>query len=272
MSRLGDKIKKALRLEAAPIGFRAAAGRRVPPLLVVLRLDSADAEAVSTAVEKGADALLFRLSEGHRVGFFTRGKREEGALAEAAESARKAVEAAGDVPCGVWQEEIDREGVAALVEAGIDFFVFSAEKTPAAALLESKAGYVLALQGEVRDSQLRAIESLPLEAIMLSEPDDALSVSGQIELRRVVGLARKPLMIAAAPPLETPELESLRDSGVSLLLLNGNEAQVLEAVPELRKRIEAVPAQPRRREERAATLPSIGRAGEEEEEEEEEEE
>lgn len=271
MSRLGDKIRKALRLEAAPIGFRAAAGRRAPPLLVVLRLDSTDAAEVAAAVEKGADALLFRLPEGHRIGFFARAKREEGALAEAAESARKAVEAAGDAPCGVWQEEIDREGVAALVEAGIDFFVFGAEKTPAAALLENKAGYVLALGAEMRDSQLRAIESLPLDAVMPREPDDALTVAGQIDMRRIVGLARKPLMITTAPTLEGPELESLRDSGVSLLLLNGNEAQVLDALPELRKRIESIPAQPRRREERAATLPQMGRAVEEEEEDEEQE-
>jgi hypothetical protein len=254
MSKLGEKIRKALRLEAAPLGFRAVAGKRTPPLLLVLRFDVADAKTAAAAVEKGADALLFRLPEGSKA------------------EVRPVVDALDAVPCGIWKEDLDREGVAALMEEGVDYFVFSAEKTPATALLESKAGYVLALDSEAKDSYLRAVETLPLEAVMLREPEDSLTVGGQLELRRIVGLTRKPLMIPATPSLDTPEIESLRDSGVSLLLLDGNDRAVLEALPELRKKIEAVPAQPRRREERAATLPAMGQAELEEEEEEEEEE
>ena len=100
MSKLSDKIRKALRLEPAPLGFRAAARERTRSLVVVVRLDDADPKKIAAAIEKGADIILLRLAKA--------GEKE----------AKEAVEAAGETPCGVWSEVLDSEAASRLAAGG----------------------------------------------------------------------------------------------------------------------------------------------------------
>jgi hypothetical protein len=80
-------------------------------------------------------------------------------------------------------------------------------------------------------------------------------------------------MMPVAPTAAGGELECLRDSGVSLLLVDGDDTGALESLPSLRRAVEALPAPRRRREERmGAVLPrpadfAAAEEGEEEEEE-----
>jgi hypothetical protein len=238
MSKLSDKIRKALRLETAPLGFRAAARERTPSLLIVVRLDDADPREVAVAVEKGADSVLLCLAK------------------PAEKEVKKAVEAAGETPCGVWPEGLDGEAVSRLMAAGVDYLVFGAENTPAPVLLEEKAGYVLVLEEELSDTYLRTVDLLPLDAVFLPQGRGALSVRSQMELRRIAWLTRKPVMLPVSLPAGSAELECLRDSGVTLLLVDGGQKGTLEGLPALRQAIEGLPAPRRRREERmGAVLP-----------------
>ena len=252
MSKLADKLRRALRLEAAPIGFRAAARERNPSLLIVVRLGSPDAKKAAAAVEKEADSILLSLSRP--------GETDIGPV----------VEAAGELPCGVWSEGLDGEAVARLTAAGVDYLVIAADSTPAPAILEEKAGYVLLLEGELSDSYLRSAELLPLEAVFLPQGKGPLTVRALMDLRRIAVLTRKPIMMPVAPTAAGPELECLRDSGVSLLLVDGDDAGAMEALPSLRRAVEALPAPRRRREERmGAVLPRVTDLASVEEEEEE---
>ena len=136
--------------------------------------------------------------------------------------------------------------------------VFAADNTPAPALLEEKAGYVLMLEGELSDTYLRSTELLPLEAVFLPQGKGPLTVRALMELRRIAVLTRKPIMMPVAPTAAGGELECLRDSGVSLLLVDGDDTAALEALPSLRRAVEALPAPRRRREERmGAVLPRL---------------
>lgn len=255
MSKLSDKIRKALRLEATPIGFRAIAPLRNPPLVVVLKLEGNDPIRVTTAVEKGADSVLLQLDKVD------------------AEAIKAAIEAAADSSLGVWMEAPDRETVADLVANGVDYVVFDASKTPASTLLEEKAGFVLALPAATSDTQLRSVELVHLDAVLLPPVKESLTVQGQMDLRRLAVLTRKPLMAPVPASLKTADLECLRDSGVLLVLIDGDEEGALDALPALRGEIEQVPPPRRRREERGgAVLPRPEIAVEEGEEEEEEEE
>ncbi len=252
MSKLAEKIRKTLRTEAAPIGFRAV--RRAPnrSLALAVLLAGVDAGQAGAAAAQGADALLFRLD-----------KTGEGEM-------EAALKAAGDLPCGVWPEEMDGQAVARLAEKGVDYLVFEAESTPAAALLEERAGYVLALEGEHDDTYLRTLDALSVDAVFLHGWKGPLTVQRQLELRRIAGLTRKPLMLPVSPTAESAELECLRDAGVALLVLDGSEKGAMAALPSLRERVKALPAARRRREHADVILPSaVGMmAGEEEEEEE----
>ena len=51
MSKLGDRIRKTMRTEAAPIGFRAVRPAKTPQLLTALLLE--DADGVAQAVAAG---------------------------------------------------------------------------------------------------------------------------------------------------------------------------------------------------------------------------
>jgi hypothetical protein len=251
MSKLGDSIRKTMRVEAAPIGFRAIRRAKSPSLLVMALLDGDGKGRIAAATEKGAGAIVLRGAKPDDV--------------------KAAAEAAGEIPCGVWPEKVDAEAVAALVEAGADFLVFDAEATPATALLDDKPGYVLLLRGQPEDTYLRILESVALDGVLLDGWTGPLTLRKQVELRRIAGLTRKPLILPVSLPIESGELECLREAGVSVLAVDGGESRALDELPSLVQAIEALPG-PRRRRETAleVLLPRAAEMAEEEEEEEEE--
>jgi hypothetical protein len=249
MSKLGDRIRKTMRMEPAPIGFRAVRPEKNPPLLVVVLLDGDGPGKVAEAVEKGAGAVVLKGAK--------------------LDDVKEASGGADEGSCGAWPEEVDAKAVAALVEAGADFLVFDAESTPANALLEDKLGYVLVLKDGQDDTYLRVLESVALDAILLDGPIVPLTLRRQVELRRVAGLTRKPLMLPVSLPVESADLECLRDAGVSVLVVDGKG---LEELPALVKTVEDLPG-PRRRRETAleVLLPRAAEMAAEEEEEDDEE-
>jgi hypothetical protein len=252
MSKYGDKVRRTQKPQVAPIGFRAVRLARNLPLLLTVLLKDTDASVAAKAAEKGADALLVRTN-----------KVDVDAL-------KALVEAAGEMPCGVLPDKLEREMVDDLKTAGIDFVVFDVEGTPACALLDHKLGYVLQLSAPKDDTTLRVIESLPLDALFLPEWKGPLTVEGQLELRRTVGLARKLLVLPVPLSIEAGELECLRDSGVASLLLGGGEKDVWDVLPSIRKMIEELPSPRRKEPTLEAILPRARAAAEEEEDDEEE--
>ncbi len=244
MSKLGDKIRKARRLESGPIGFGAMAGR--PGASSMLLMVHGPASAMRTPDDLaglGVDAVLLSLSNPQ---------------ADMSHLARWAKEA-GDVPCGAQVMAASRKTVAALKEAGADFLVFDPEATSAEALLETEMGYVLALSGEPSDSFLRALDTFPLDGLWVDDGRGPLTVHRQIELRRVHLLSRTPLFVPIRPDIGPAELECLRDAGVVAVAVNGMEAGTWQRVSDLRQAIDGLPARTRRREERPEVVLPLGR-------------
>ena len=255
MSKLGDRIRKTMRQEAAPIGFRAVRPQKNPQLLVAVQLDGDDAGKVLPAIEKGAGAIILKGAK--------------------AEDLKKLAGSAGETPLGAWPRQVDAQAGKALIEAEVDFLVFDAEVTPACALLEEKLGYVLTLRSGLEENYLRVLESVVLDAILLEDYAGPLTLQKQVELRLVAVLTRKPLMLPVKLPIDSADIECLRDAGVSILLLDGSDDKALEELPALLKTIEDLPG-PRKRREAAleALLPRavemMAEEGEEEEEDEDE--
>lgn len=249
MSKLGDRIRKAIRQEAAPIGFRAVRPEKNPQLLIAVQLDSEEREKVTDAAEKGAAAILLKGAK--------------------AEDVKASAQSAGEVPVGAWPAQVDPKANAALVEAGADFLVFDADSTPASTILDDKLGYVLALRSGQDENFLRVLESVSLDAVLLEDYVGPLTLRNQIELRLLAGLTRKTLMLPVKPSIEGADLECLRDAGVSVLLI---DATGLEELPALLKTVQDMP-QPRRRRQTTldVLLPSAAEMAAAEEEEEEEE-
>jgi hypothetical protein len=259
MSRLGDKIRKTMGMEPAPMGFGAAVARpRTPSMLLVVQQPASGKRRRGDLAESGVDALLLSLADP---------ERETGEL-------EKWVKESGGVPCGALVDGASGKAAAALKETGVDFLAFDAEATSADALLQTELGYVLVLSGEPSDSFLRAMEPLPLDALLLPDWRPPLTVRGQLELHRLVLLSRTPLIVSAPLDIAPGELECLRDAGVAAVAVNGADSATWDRLTTLRQAIDGLPPRRRRRrDERAeAIVPAVGgpadQAGEEEEDEE----
>jgi hypothetical protein len=257
MSKLANKIRKTTRVEPAPLGFGLAAARpRSPSLLLMVHGPAAGMRLPADLTDSGLDALLLSLNPEK----------------ETAEAARWA-QAAGELPCGLGIPSATSETVAALKQAGIDFLAFEADSANADALLDTEMGYVLSLTGDPSDSLLRAVADFPLDALWLADWHGPLTVQSQLELRRILLLARTPLLVPIPADVGAGDLECLRDAGVVGVAVDGHGHNVWDQLPALRQAIDGLPPpRVRRREERPdAVLPVSARAPSSAEEEEEEE-
>ncbi len=258
MSKLGDKIRKARRLELGAIGFRAVAARPdAPSMLLMVHGPASSIRPPDDLAGLGVDAVLLSLSN------------PQADMSQLAKWAKKA----SGVPCGAQVMAASGKIVAALREAGADFLVFDAESTSAEALLETEIGYVLALSGEPTDSLLRTLDTIRLDGLWVDDWRGPLTVHRQMELRRVHLLSRTPLFAPVRPDIGPAELECLRDAGVVAVAVNGMEAGAWQQLGDLRQAIDGLPARARRREERPDVVLPLGRelAPQAEEEEEDEE-
>ena len=249
MSKLAELIRRATRVEAAPIGFGPVRAKAAATMLLVALLDDRSSQG-GDAVAAGADVLLHT------------GRPSDRELAQT-------VSAAEGRPCGLLGPQADADGLARLRTAGLDFVVLE-PRAPASALLDQQLGFVLHLKGDSTDSQLRALDALPLDSILLEREAMPLTIQRQADLQRLSGLTRKALLLPIGADAAEQDLVCLRDAHVALVALALEERGALDALRRLRGLIDGLPARRRRREERPeATLPQVA-AGEAEEEDDEE--
>jgi hypothetical protein len=243
MSRLADKIKRAARPGAAPMGFGVVAERSPSPsLLCLLHLGK---EQVGKVTADAADAVIVSGLD--------------------AEKLDQAVKKIGDLPVGLSLEKAERTAVASAREAGADFVLLD-DQAFAAAVLEEGVGLVLALPDGASDTDLRVLAGLPLDALRAPAMGQPLTLREMLELRRLSLFSQTPLLVDVTPEIDASGLQALREAGTIGVILDGAHADKLT---ELREAVLSLPPRGRRREERAeALLPSLTAASAEEEEEE----
>jgi hypothetical protein len=243
MSKLSERIRRALRVDSPPIGFGAAARVSNPTLLLAALLPSLSPEAAKEAVARGADTCLFAASDA---------KDRE---------VKEVVEALCEAPGGLHLRRLDGETAAHLAELGIDYAAFEADTALATGLLESNLGHVLSLEGDLPDIYLRTLEALPLDAILVRHWKGPLTVRQQMELQRISGLAHKPLILPVSPQVTEGELQMLREAAVIAVAVEGDSKAAFDTLASLRKAIDELPPRRHRREERGeAILPRVAEA------------
>ena len=250
MSKLADLIRRATRMEAAPMGFGSTSRKRPPTMLLVALVSERWEKTVAEATSAGADAILLS------------GQPSESDL-------KKSVSAADGRPCGSQGSEPGEKELARLSKAGIDFLVLDIQ-APASALLTEELGILLHLKDELTDIQLRTIDALSLDAMYLEDNAAPLTIQGQMELQRVSGLARTPLLLKVRPDIEQEDLLSLREAGAILVAVDLSERNATDALRRLRGIVDALPPRrPRRKEMPEVTLPRNATSAEAEDDEEE---
>jgi hypothetical protein len=235
MSKLSDSIRKASRVEPAPLGFAAAAARPAAPTLVCLvRLSKGDAGKAEEAAKRGADGVIVERLD--------------------AAKAKDVVKKAGAAFVGAAVSDASRGDVVALRDAGTDFAVFSLESV-ADAMLEEKIGLVLSLSAEADDTTLRLLGDMGLDALIVPGPGEKLSVQELLGFRRLAALARTPLLTEVKADADADLLQALREAGVAGVIVEASGIGKLEG---LRERIAALPARGKQKEEKAEVMVPAG--------------
>ncbi|MBI4496302.1 MAG: hypothetical protein HY689_00150 [Chloroflexi bacterium] len=232
MSKLTEKLRKVGKSEPGPIGFGLFAPRaKTPQLLLLAELPPAhDADAARQALADGADALL--------LGPTADLDRVKGVLA-----------AAGEAPVGGGLEGHGVEVARALHEAGGDFLVLTSLDTPVAVLQLDGPAKLLEVDPDWGDTVLRAVEGLPLDAVLLRVAGPC-TLATWLTCLRVAGLTRRALLVALPGPVDGDALTSLRDAGASAVVVEP------AAVAAARRLIDTLPSPKRRREHAEALLPA----------------
>ena len=245
MSKLADLIRRITRAGPAPMGFASSKRQSAASILLVAICSDHWQRTAAEAAGAGADLVLLTGRPGER-------ELSDG------------VAAAGDTPCGVLLGEADGKQLDRLQEAGVDYVVLEPQ-APASALQNEAVGQVLHLREELTDIQLRTLEALSIEALYLERDMSPLTIRSQIELRRVSGLSRKPLLVAIRPDALQEDLLALRDAGVLLVGIDMKERSAADGLRHLRQLIDGLPRRRRSRDDAEVRIPSMTGVAESEE-------
>ena len=241
MSKLADLIRQTTRTEGRRLGFGSGSAKKQPSIALAAIVPERWGQSVSEAAASGADVFLLT------------GRPSDSDV-------RDAIAKSQDKPCGLHVSEADGDGLSKLHEAGFDFVVLDTNG-PASALNHEKLGFVLQARDDLSDIQLRTLESLQFDALYIDSSPSPLTIARLMELRRVSGLARKPLLLAARNDTQEDDLVTLRDSGVTLVAVDMKEKGAADALKRLRSLIDALPERRKHRDQaNEAMLPRAAAA------------
>jgi hypothetical protein len=259
MSKIADKIRRATRIESAPIGFAAiATARKEPTLLLAVQLPFERRDKTEESLTQGADTVI--LGPINAIA-------PTDAFAAWAKGSDKAA-------LGIWLGDASDEDVTKAKDAGIDYAVISLESSGITAL-HDELSYMLIAQEDMTDSTLRMLEGSPVEAMIVDAGRGPSTLKRHLDLKRLASFSRLPIFLRIEAEPSAKALEAYREVGVIALLIDGNQKDASSLLGSLRKSVDALPPRKRRRDDGfEARLPSIdrGRPAQREHEEEEEEE
>ena len=183
------------------LGFGMTRPPKLPGLALVISADGGK-DGAASAKELSPDAVIISGS----------GVAQAGEIGEAASGTNWGVKAEG----------LTTADAASWREAGADLLVFSLSTTALGAVTSKDAARVLTVDSATAPEDLRDINPLPVDVVLVAMPGDPAGwmLQDLSSLARVSGRVGKRLLveISAAPDGDT--LESLRNAGVAGLVIN----------------------------------------------------
>jgi len=262
MSKLIEKLENVGEVSYTPLGFGAASRREKPTQMILI--------GATTLEQIQRDPALSQAP----VHAFLMSANKKGA------SALKSLkESLAPLLWGLLSDGDDTlyPDVAEIKEMGCDFLVFGAKTTSAAVLQEEEMGKVLALEEALDENRARAIEDLPIDAVVQQAPEGLfpITIEALLQLQTTRGLLGKPFLLQVHHCPSSHELAALRDATINGLVVDLNEFKA-DQLKELRKTIDDLPPRKRQTGRTRALIPSVSQKpdepdvtpGEEEEEEE----
>jgi methylmalonyl-CoA mutase cobalamin-binding subunit len=188
-----------------------------------------------------------------------------------AKAVKQMIEAASDIPLGVFVKGMSEDKINELVSLGCDFVIFDI-KIPASVIHKEKMGKFLMIEHSLDQGFARAINSFEVDGVVISSRwgESFVTVEHLLACRRFVELLEKPVIMSLPSLVTKVDLTSLWQAGVYGIVTPSTQS--VEALTELKKIIGELPRGARgRRAKVEVTLPRYGgeAVGEENEEQEE---
>ena len=243
MSRLIDKFQKAAKSSVQSMGFRTA--RSAAPEPGILLIVSITPEAIKNKADIGnASAVLIRPNS----------------APVTAAGVKKIAETLPDIPVGLYVEDTDDKEIATMSEAGCDFLVFPASSRISPASEDKKTGRILQVESAMDDSLLRAVNSLPVDAILAGDTftGGAMVWHELMIFQHLANMLAKPLIINIPPDITEAELKALWEAGADGVMV---EATAMKAggLKKLCESISRLPPRSKRKQGKVdALLPRTG--------------
>ena len=243
MSRFIDELNRVAKAAPQPMGFKAAPLVPEEPRiqLVAGLAQTADVNRLAD----GADAVLLRLSKATLT----------------AKALQNIAAALPETPWGVWTEDTGDKKLEALDAAGGDFAVFPTTCQFSAATPDDKAGRILQVESSLSEGLLRAVNDLPVDAVLADITYEADSIAWHhlMHFQRLANLLAKPLLTTVPPSVTADELKTLWEAGVDGVVVTVGAGQPAGRLRELRQSIGELKFPPsRKRGKSEALLPHLG--------------
>jgi len=246
MSRLIDKLNRVSQAIPQAMGFRAT--QQVlpkPRMLLIADLAQANVDGLADYVA-GADAGLLHIFN----------------LSEGAETLQKICEVVSDIPWGGWLRDVGQGGMKQIAEAGCDFVVFPPANSLLAILQDDKLGKILQVEASLSDGLLRAVDRLPVDAVLTAGEQEAeyfLTWHHLMLFQRLADLLTKPLLVSVPSNVTAKELQTLWETGVEGVMVKVGVGQPEGGLKGLRQAIDRLSFTSQRKRGKAeALLPYIG--------------
>ena len=239
MSKFLDRMEKIRNGAPNPMGFGRVATEKVPGMALVGLISGNHAANVAVVADLAPDAALVVSLSGPP-------------------AVKELGQALSSVPWGGRVNSLSEEEASAYLDGGCDLVAFPLVGTSVSAVVSDQVARILCVDSNLEDRELRAIESLPVDVLLL--PMGGVSGPWTLQdLATVGGISRRSSKYVLVEVSRTPgrkELEALRDIGVHGLVVDVGTTPP-EALAELKAALLDMPRQKPPKSGRAnALLPS----------------
>ena len=200
--------------EGAPprLGFGPSRGEKTPGMALVIDLSNKISEHLESAVALTPAAIIIR----SRYGIDVPGQDAE------AMSLTAKVAGSRNIPWGGRTGSLSAADANALRDAGADLIIFSLEQTALDAATSRDAARILTLDPQMPAEDLRDINPLPIDAVLITIPGDPAQWTLQdlAAVTRITARVGKHVLAEIAGPPAPGALEALRDAGIAGLVVD----------------------------------------------------
>ena len=208
------------------MGFGARARvEKMPSMALVGLVSKAHAEGASLLAKVGAEAALIK----------------EGSRKTVLKDIAKHL---GKVPWGVDVEGLTEETAKSLADQGCDFFAFNPSQASLGALSDEGPAYFMRINGDLEERSLRAIEDMPVDAVILSMEtlEPPLNLDHLMAIGSVGCMFTKYFLVKVPGSVGAGDLRGLRDIGVDGIVVDVNTVSE-ESLQGIRNNLMGLPRQ-----------------------------